>query len=252
MTAGRWLLVPALASAPLLGGCAPARTPTPIILQTEWTRAREDLAVLRKDTAEAPYVELVRVAVREPHTGRVLEGRGAVAVDPHRAMRMILLGPGGRTALDVWVTHDQWRFSIPALGLTRRGDPRHPTYDLPIGFFRWWFLEPLDGRLLTITTTHAGERAFVLREGAATVLLREAAPIATAVGRRHFVALRREADDVDRLEWVARSLRPGPGDRALYMQKTTGLEVQVLVEAVSPDPPDAAAFLDPDDKGVAL
>lgn len=229
--------------------CAPARPTAVEVTQTAWTSARADLTVLRKSVVEKPYVEVIRVAVREPRSGRVLEGRGAVAVDPHRAMRMILLGPGGRTALDVWVTRDRWRFSVPALDTVRRGSAKAKVDDLPIGFFQWWFLEPIEGRLLTIDDTPAG-RTFVLREDDATVFLHQIATRPDA--RKHFIATRRQGTEVDQLEWVARSLRPGPGDRARYKQEVTGLEVDVLVESVSPDPPDAAAFLDPDDPGVAL
>ncbi len=231
--------------------CASAKTVAPEVTQAAWTRARTDLAELRQNVVDKPYVEVIRVAVREPRSGRVLEGRGAVAVDPHRAMRMILLGPGGRTALDVWVTRERWRFSIPALDTIRRGSTKTKVDELPIGFFHWWFLEPLEGRLLTIDDSPGG-RTYVLRDDDATVFLRQ---LVTQPGaRKHFIATRRTGpgDARDRLEWVARSLRPGPGDRARYKQEVTGLEVEVLVESVSSDPPDAAAFLDPDEPGVAL
>jgi len=239
-------------------GCAKPPPRPPVLLQPDWTRARGELASMRGQVAIHPYVEVIRVALREPRTGRVLEGRGAVAVDPRRAMRMILVGPGGRTALDVWLTHDAWRFSVPALDLTQRGDRRKPTYDVPIGFFRWWFLEPLEGRLLTVVPEPGRDEppTFVLRDDGATVLLRElperGAAERAARGLRHFVAERREDGDLDRLEWVSKTLRPGAGDRARYQQRTTGLEVEVLVEEVSQEPPDPAAFIDPDDRGVSL
>ena len=258
MTPPRRLSRAALASALAAGGVTGCATPAPprapSILQADWARARGELASMREQVAVRPYVEVIRVALREPRTGKVLEGRGAVAVDPHRAMRMILVGPGGRTALDVWVTRDAWRFSIPALDLTQRGDRRRPTYDVPIGFFRWWFLEPLDGRLLTVVPGGArGEPTFVLRDDAATVLLHQVPRRGGAERElRHFVALRREGGDVDRLEWVSKTLRPGAGDRARYQQRTTGLEVEVLVEEVSQEPPDPAAFIDPDNPGVQL
>src|SRR5882672_3564963 len=101
-----------------LAGCA--RTPAPPAVeptQSEWTRAREELAKMRDEAPREPYVELIRVAMREPRSGRVIEGRGAVAVDPRRAVRLVLLGPGGRTALDVWVTAEAWRFAVPALDM---------------------------------------------------------------------------------------------------------------------------------------
>ncbi len=238
--------IAAIALTSLLGCASSAPPPRPID-QATWLAARARLADLRA-AAEIgrPYVEVIRVAVREPRTGRVLEGRGAVAVDPHRAMRMILIGPGGSTALDVWATKDAWRFSVPGLEMTRRGK-REASADLPIGFFRWWFIEPLDGRLLSVHEQARGE-VFVLREREATVVLQAL----EEGGRRHFVAVRREGGARDRLEWVARRVRPGSGDRARYTQLGTGLEVEVLVEAVSADPPDAAAFVDPDDPGLKL
>ena len=225
-------------------GCTPARAPAKPVSQAIWADARAALVTMRSDAPDKPYVQLIRVALREPRSGRVLEGRGAVAVDPHRAMRMVLVGPGGRTALDVWVTKDAWRVAIPALELVRRGHRGEVTYDLPVGFFRWWFLGPLDGRLLSADADGRGH-TWILRDGGATVSLRE-------LGPHHFVALRRESTDVDRLEWVARSLRPSAGDRARYLQRITGLEVEVLVESLAPDPPDPAAFVDPDDMGVTL
>jgi len=236
---------------------------------------------MRDEVPREPYVELIRVALREPRTGSVIEGRGAVAVDPRRAMRLVLLGPGGRTALDVWVSSDAWRFSVPAIDMIRRGQADQPSSDVPVGFFRWWFLEPLDGRLLSIAPSRNGGRQFVLRDGKATVVLQSLPEVrerAHAAGRksaaaepqtsgwsalRHFVAVRREVADlsaslperemnVDRLEWIARGVHPGPGDRALYMQRATGLQVEIQVEALSDEAPDPAAFLDPDAQGLSL
>ena len=250
--------------------CAKKPEPAAPVSQADWTLARAELAKMRNETPSEPYVELIRVSLREPRTGKVIEGRGAVAVDPRRAMRLVLLGPGGRTALDVWVTRDAWRFSVPALELTRRGDAEKPTYDVPIGFFRWWFLEPLDGRLLSIAPDRGSGRLFVLRDGPATVTLQDLPrdgrdsdrPTRTAgpASFRHFVAVRREAAeapasremDVDRLEWVARAVRPGPGDRAFYTQRSTGLQIEIQVEALSDQSPDPAAFVDPDARGLAL
>ncbi|WP_394850317.1 hypothetical protein LZC95_23025 [Pendulispora brunnea] len=239
-----------------LAGCAKEPPPRlPIVSQADWTRAREDLKKMRSEVPSEPYVELIRVALREPRTGKIIEGRGAVAVDPRRAVRLVLLGPGGRTALDVWVTHDAWRFAVPALDLIRRGESDKPVYDVPVGFFRWWFLEPLDGRLLSIVLpeNRHDERVFVLRDGNATVTLQH-------LPRRHYVAVRREVFstepsrdmEVDRLEWIARRVQPGPGDRAVYTQRSTGLQIEIEVEALSQESPDPAAFIDPDARGVAL
>src|SRR5262245_18428670 len=64
----------------------------------EWRRARARLDMLRRESARAGSRTMhLSLALREPYTGKVMEARGAVAIDPPSAMRMILLGPGGTT-----------------------------------------------------------------------------------------------------------------------------------------------------------
>jgi hypothetical protein len=227
----------------VLLSCAPARTSgLAAPSQAEWTEARARLFRLRAELPTHPYVEIVKLAMREPRTGRILVARGAVAVDPHRAMRMVLLGPGGGTALDVWTTPEHWRFAVPALDLLRRGDAANDSA-LPIGFFRWWFLAPLRGRLLT-ARTKPDTSLFVLRDAGATVTILDG-----TFDQGHVVlATRREGSGVDRLAWSGRSLAPGPGDRALYEQPRTGLGVEVAIESMSDAPPEPDAFVDPDAK----
>ena len=229
-------------------GCAPQRSARPSLTQAEWSRARERLAWMRSTEIARPYVLELRVGMREPWTGKSFQARGALAVRPHDAVRMILVGPGGATALDMWITRSKFRFVVPAADFKRTGgaDPSEGR-GLPVGFFRWWFLSPLEGRLLTATSGKEGV-TFVLREGGGTVSLHES----REKGREHLVALRREGGDIEGLEWIGRTFAPHPGDRARYVQDNTGLEVEVLVEAVSEEEPDPAAFLDPDDPGVPL
>ena len=211
----------------------------------EWTRLRERLAIARDAAPERPYVEKVVVAMREPRTGKVFQARGAVAVDPRHALRMILVGPGGVTALDAWVTDDQFRFVIPPISLERRGGAdAESARGLPVGFFRWWMLHPLDGRLLAAWSRDTGA-LYLLREGDETVLLREARVPHT--GRQRVTAARREDGMVERLDWVGRSpTTPHAGDKARYIDGSTGLQVEVLVEGLGEHEPDPAAFLDPD------
>jgi hypothetical protein len=196
--------------------------------------------------------------MREPHTGRVLQARGAVAIYPHHAMRLVLLGPGGATALDVWVTEDAWRFAVPALNVVRHSKPGDTSADaaagFPIEFFRWWFLEPLDGRLLYAQESHDhGDpllfRTFVLANGETTVTLKAL----YGQNRRAFLASRRDmrTRTVDHLIWGAHGFAPGPGEDATYKQGKSGFEVDIGVEEISADPPDPTAFIDPDDKGGA-
>jgi hypothetical protein len=203
---------------------------------------------MRSTESARPYVVLLRVAMREPWTGRSFAARGVLAVQPHSAARMILVGPGGGTALDMWLTRTKWRFVVPAADFRRVGgvDPAEAR-GLPVGFFRWWFLSPLEGRLLTVKM-NSGAPTFVLRDGEGTITVQAS----ELRGRERFVAVRREGGAIEGLEWIGQGLVPHPGDRARYVQDATGLEVEVTVEQVSPEEPDPAAFLDPEDPGVAL
>ncbi len=231
----------ALLALPMLA-CTPSASSLAPPSQAAWTAARAELSALRATEPTGPHVENVRVSMHEPRSGRTVQARGAVAVDPHKAMRMVLIGPGGATALDVWVTLDRWRFAVPALGVLRRGGIDSAASErLPIGFFRWWFLGPLDGRLLTAHERGASA-TLVLRQGEATVTL-------TSDRERTFRATRREAGNVERLAWEGAGLRAAAGDRAVYEQESTGVRVEVTVESTSTDAPDPAAFTDPDAQG---
>jgi hypothetical protein len=243
-------LVAMIGVATLAWGCAPAaararegslRTLSPPT-QVEWTRVRQRLAALRATQPARPYVQQITVAMREPLTGKVFQARGALAVDPHRALRMILLGPGGGTALDVWLTDDRFRFVVPALSMRRTGGRDAASWrGLPVGFFRWWMLHPLDGRVLDGWLRN-GDAIYLLRRDDETVLLRDHAGHAG----HHVLAMRRAQGEVEEVEWYGRTLVPHEGDKARYVHVTSGLEVEVLVESVSDDEPDPAAFFDPD------
>jgi hypothetical protein len=183
-------------------------------------------------------------AAVDPRTGKLYQARGAVAVSPDRAARLILIGPAGTTALDLWVTRDRWRLSIPPIKLERRGgvDPAD-AQGLPVGFLRWWFLGPLDGELL-LARSSKSEAAFLLRDGPATVTMR-------TDGER-FVAIRRESGRLEGLEWASRGLGPTAGARGRYIDGEWGMRVHVTIEEVLPDEPDPAAFGNPDEKDTTL
>lgn len=210
----------------------------PEVSQVEWTTTRERLARLRRGRPERPYVERVRVAIDDPRTGRQYQARGAVAVSPGRAARMILVGPEGTTALDIWVTKERFRFAVPALHVEKRGGTdAEGAKGLPIGMLRWWFLSPLAGRLLLGRASNE-ESAWVLREGQGTVTLR-------TDGQR-FLAVRREGEGLEAIEWVSRGLVPQSGEHGRYIEARHGLRVEVVVEEVLRDEPDPEAFADPD------
>ncbi len=235
----------AVALLPLLAGigCA-ARSSSPALpTQREWDAARAWLLSLRSAEPTRPYGAVVRVSMREPHTRREWSARGAVAVDPHRALRMILVGPGGVTALDVWATKERWRFEVPPANLLRRGG-REDDRVVPIGFFRWWFLSPVEGRLLTSVALGDAER-LILRSGTATVDFTDVRT-QRGYGPPHAVTASRLADgSLDTVDFHGAPLGLAPGDRTVYDAQPSGAHVEVTVESAS-DPPDPAAFTDPD------
>jgi hypothetical protein len=227
-----------------LAGCSETTVTTPLPTQAEWDSARIWLAALRAGEPKTPFGAVVRVTLREPYTRKTFEARGALAVDPHRALRMILVGPGGATAIDVWATKEQWRFEVPAASVLRRGGSEDDP-SLPMGFFRWWFLGPTDGRLLTSVAPRHSENGsaqrLVLREGGATIDLTDR----RREGRHLLSASRLAADGVDRIEFEGASFAMGKGDHATYDEESSGVHVEVTVEAPA-DAPDPEAFTDPD------
>jgi hypothetical protein len=230
----------ALASA-ALAGCARAApaapSPASEVTQAEWTLSRVRLAAARARQPRGPYAERVHVTLTEPVTGKRFEARGAVAVDPERAARMILLGPGGTTAVDVWVTPERFRVAVPAIHFERRGGhDLEVERGLPVGMLRWWFLAPLSGRLL-MARSSAHESSFLLRDGAATVMLR-------TDGQR-FLAVRRQDGRSEAISWSAGVPRAAEG-HGRYVDGASGLRVDVRVEELMATEPDPAAFAEPD------
>ncbi len=244
-----------LASIASLAACAPASPPVwPSPDPVTFARLRDRLTSLRvaAPARARPWSAVVRVSLREPRGGRVVEGRGGLAVAPGRALRMILVGGAGSTMLDVWVSSERYRVAVPALDLVRRG--RGGAADLPVAFLRWWFLEPLGGRLFAATESEAGGRpAWLLRDDGGVVELREA-PCERGEGlratRRTPPALHEGAPVAGQAErvlaCVAGTPSPSVGDRADYEDLASGLTLHVEVESVSATAPPDDAFVDPD------
>ena len=180
--------------------------------------------------------------MREPRTGKVFQARGGVAVDPGRALHMILVGPGGVTALDAWITDDRFRVLVPPISLERRGGADSMSARGAAGGLLSLVARstPSRGDCLPRGTATRGP-LYLLRHGDETVLLRQA-HVARS-GRQRVMAARREDGDVERLDWVGRSpTMPHAGDKARYMDGASGLEVEVLVEGLGEQEPDPAAF----------
>jgi hypothetical protein len=260
-------VVSAAAFGVVLGGCGgalPARAeapPLPAACATatessaaEWKRARERLSELRLGLrGSGPHTLRLSVKLREPFLGRVMEARGAVALSPPSALRMILLGPGGTTALDLWVRDDSFRFAVPAIDLMRRGDastPREQMRGLPVDFLKWWLLRPAEGTLLWHGRGDGADR-FVIRDGRAIVDL--CALDDGSVAARRTVwgkggGAPSASGDLALLdEESIAATRRGCGP-VRYTQASTGLEVAVVCEGEETSrAPNPRAFVDPDD-----
>jgi len=233
-----------VACAPLPGQMA-IKAPT----TAAWREARHKLRALQAEArGKGPRTLRLSLALREPITGRQLEARGAVALSPPDALRMILLGPGGTTALDLWARGDAFRFKIPAIDLLRRGDastPRADTRGLPVDFLRFWLLRPASGTLLWYEAEADGDR-FYLRDGEAVIEL-FAAHSGRLSARRSTVVERSGPDKQGHLEEeIVSADRLGCGV-VRYEQRSTNLRVSVTCEGEETTrAPNPRAFEDPD------
>ncbi len=218
----------------------PPPTPWPSATSRTWPGLRHALDAERASRPADAWAAGLRITMGDPVSGRVVDGRGAIAVAPGRAVRMILVGGAGSTVLDAWVTPARWRIAVPPLDLVRRGTLGAPR-DMPIGFLRWWFLTPLAGTLFAAAVVDGGT-SFLLRDGSAVVELRR-----DACGRGSLLAATRRAPGtVERVAECRERAAPRPGDWARYADEVRGLHVDVVLESVASSPPDAAAFVDPD------
>jgi hypothetical protein len=206
----------------------------------DWPALQRRLVEERDARPRDPWAAVVRVTMREPHTGRVVDGRGAIAVAPGRAVRMILVGGAGLTLLDAWVVRQGWRFAVPATELVRRGGASEDPVDLPVGFLRWWFFTPLGGTLFAATQTDAGTE-WLLRDGDAVIELL----VSACESGRLLTATRRVSGHGQVVrECRAPTLRAG--DWVEYEDQASGLGIRLVIESVADGPPDEGAFGDPD------
>ncbi len=221
----------------------PPPAPWPSATSRTWPELRRSLEAERAARPDHSWAAGLRVTMRDDESGRVVDGRGAIAVAPGRAVRMILVGGAGSTVLDAWVTGARWRVAVPLLDRVERGGLEEPR-DLPIGFLRWWFLTPLNGTLFAAASSDAGT-SWLLRDGSAVIeLRRDVCPRGSLL-----VATRRTPESVERVSECREVAAPKPGDWARYVDEVHGLRVDVVLESVAAAPPDGAAFVDPDAPG---
>lgn len=160
------------ACAAVFAGCAaPSRLEVPWAPPSrhELTAARAWLDSLRAELG--PRTEEIRITLEAPLLPGAIRARGAIAVSPHRAARVVLLGPGGTTAADLWMDEDRHRLSIPVRDEVVRGRRGEALRGMPVELFRSWFLEPLEGELLDASIDGDVLRA-VFRTSDATVFVR--------------------------------------------------------------------------------
>jgi len=145
------LRVRALVAAVVLCACSGAsrgRLPPPPIVDAADIRKgvvpASELGPLLRRPQTIVKQELT-IGIRDLVSGRGFEGRGVVIVQPRHALRMILLGPGGTTAMDVWIVDGQFRVAIPALERVVRGDastPRSTMRGMPIDLLWRLLVDP--------------------------------------------------------------------------------------------------------------
>lgn len=154
-----------------LAGCAPSPSPARWVppSREELTAARAWLDALRDELG--PRTEEVAMTIEAPLLPGAIRARGAVAIAPGRAARVVLLGPGGTTAADLWMDRARHRLAIPAREEVVRGERGDALRGMPLELFRTWFLEPLDGELLDASIDDDVLVA-VLRTEDATVFVR--------------------------------------------------------------------------------
>ena len=146
-----------------------SRPPTvsPEALHDACELSRAQLDALARRPSAALKQEL-SISVVEATSGRGFEGRGVVLVRPRTALRMILLGPGGTTAMDVWIAEGRFRVAIPAIDRVVRGDAatsRKELRGLPIDLLWRWLVDPFGGALVHARREGDGFVAY-LRRGA--------------------------------------------------------------------------------------
>lgn len=194
---------------------------------------------LQKKRAEQPTsVAGWEVTARfvDERTGHAQSGRGALAVRPPEALRLQIVGPAGRLALDVWLGPSGGRLSSPMVGLTERTNPGEHRAGRPTGFLAWWMLHRFQGRVLAVERAGTEQHVIVRApSGELVTFVREASD-----GDTHVRAIRKTAEDEER---VAHD-----GSFCGHSQYTSArARVTVDVRCGEPTPePRARAFEDPD------
>lgn len=181
--------------------------------------------------------DTISLELDAPYLPSSVKARGAIAVRTPEQLRMIMLGPGGTTAMDLWMKGDRFRFSIPSLSREITGDARTPAEQkrgLPVDFLRAFMLDPLGGRLLAASKSGSGLRILLEDKDGKTSELTLLEGKALRLHRWWFS----DARGIYEEEWIDAS---GFGcATATYRQKTTQLVVTARCEKSRPSLNEAA------------
>lgn len=226
-----------------LAGCAVEKAGPPALDPAAFVEARARLASLTRDIP-AERTEKISLTIEAPYIPAGISARGAVAVRAPDSLRMILLGPGGTTAMDLWSRGERFRFAVPAIDRTIVGDAGTPMEEkrgLPVDFLRWWMLRPLGGRLLAARRV-GGDLEVLLDDGGrvTTATLKDDG---TVLAHRRWWSDERGVVDE---EWLEAT---GLGCATVrYRQKSTSLSVVAVCESRR-DGASAKAFEEPKEGG---
>lgn len=158
-------------SAAFAAACAPSqapRTTDPVEATAAIREAGTKIAALRETQSRT---DRLAVTFDGPWLPDALSSRGAVSISSpaEKSLRLLLVGPGGTTAMDLWMRDDRYRLALPALDRVVRGslhDPLATRRTLPVDFLAWWMLAPFEGRVLWAVREQGGLRVILRRESA--------------------------------------------------------------------------------------
>lgn len=233
-----------LSTAGMLAGCAaggatvPMRIDVPGVLGSPDDH-RQARAWLRQKRVDMPTHAVgwnVTARFVDERTKLAQSGRGALAVRPPDALRMQLVGPAGKLALDVWLGPTGGRLSSPMMGASERTAPGEHRPGRPTGFLAWWMLQRFEGRLLAVERVGA-ERRLIVRtpSGEIVTFVHE-----EGAGGERLRATRRTAGDEERVSHEGAFC-----GHSLYASARARISVDVVCGEATPEPR-ARAFEDPD------
>lgn len=218
------------------------------VVETRWAPpARAELADVhaRLDAVRAelgPRTEEVRMVLEAPLLPGDIRARGAVAAVPGRALRMIVVGPGGSTAADLWMDAESHRIALPARDEVVRGARGEAAPFVPVDLLRAWFLEPLAGEVLDARVDGGGAWALLrTRDALVEVTLPADGSVALERRRRGAPGTHHGEDDVERIR-AASGARCGT---VTYERPRTGVRATITCEARRGDVAERA-LVDPD------